>query len=83
MLLPVQYRNQLFCYFQVVVAPSFNCSFYSHKVNFDDCTISMRVKGGTLHDRITAHYVNDGYSGTTFNRPAFQEMIVHIKAGKN
>lgn len=25
------------------------------------------------HYRITDHYVDDGYSGTTFDRPAFQE----------
>lgn len=26
--------------------------------------------------------MDDGYSGTTFERPAFQEMLAHIKAGK-
>src|SRR5699024_904651 len=31
---------------------------------------------------LTYHYVDDGYSGTTFGRPAFQEMLAHIKAGK-
>ena len=31
---------------------------------------------------LTHHYVDDGYSGTTFDRPAFQKMLAHIKAGK-
>lgn len=31
---------------------------------------------------VTRHYVDDGYRGTTFDRPAFQEMLAHIKAGK-
>ena len=28
------------------------------------------------------HYEDDGYSGTTFNRPGFQEMLADIKAGR-
>jgi len=28
------------------------------------------------------HYEDDGYSGTTFNRPGFQAMLADIKAGK-
>lgn len=30
----------------------------------------------------TRHYEDDGYSGTNFNRPGFQEMLSDIKAGK-
>lgn len=26
-------------------------------------------------------YVDDGYTGTNFNRPAFQKMIVDLKQG--
>ena len=32
--------------------------------------------------RNTRFFVDDGYSGTTFNRPAFQEMISEIEAGR-
>lgn len=28
------------------------------------------------------HYEDDGYSGTSFNRPGFQEMLADVKAGK-
>ena len=28
------------------------------------------------------HYEDDGYSGTNFNRPGFQQMLADIKAGK-
>lgn len=28
------------------------------------------------------HYEDDGYSGTNFNRPGFQEMLADVKAGK-
>ena len=31
--------------------------------------------------RNTRFFVDDGYSGTTFHRPAFQEMIAEIEAG--
>lgn len=31
---------------------------------------------------IVKHYVDDGYSGGNFERPAFQEMIKDIEAGK-
>ena len=31
--------------------------------------------------RSTRFFVDDGYSGTTFHRPAFQEMIAEIEAG--
>ena len=29
----------------------------------------------------TKHYVDDGYTGTNFNRPGFQQMIEDIEAG--
>lgn len=29
----------------------------------------------------TRHYVDDGYTGTNFNRPGFQEIIEDIEAG--
>ena len=29
-----------------------------------------------------AFYVDDGYSGVTFNRPDFQRMLADVKAGK-
>ena len=32
--------------------------------------------------KIKKEYVDDGYSGTNFNRPKFQEMIVDVKLGK-
>lgn len=31
---------------------------------------------------VTGEYVDDGYSGTTFRRPAFQQMIADIESGK-
>lgn len=31
---------------------------------------------------IVGEYVDDGYSGTTFDRPAFQKMLIDIEAGK-
>ena len=30
----------------------------------------------------TKFYVDDGYTGTNFNRPGFQEMLSDIEAGK-
>ena len=32
--------------------------------------------------KIYKHYIDDGYSGGNFDRPAFQEMIKDIEAGK-
>ena len=28
------------------------------------------------------HYTDDGFTGTNFNRPGFQEMIADVEAGK-
>lgn len=35
---------------------------------------------GELH--IAEHYADDGYTGTNFDRPAFQRMLADLKAGK-
>ena len=32
--------------------------------------------------RVVDEYIDDGYSGTTFDRPDFQRMIGDIEAGK-
>ena len=35
---------------------------------------------GELH--IAEHYADDGYSGTSFDRPAFRQMLTDLKSGK-
>ena len=38
----------------------------------------VRQQGLSVHDT----YIDDGWSGTSFDRPAFQRMIGDIEAGK-
>lgn len=50
---------------------------------------SIKNQRALLNDYMGKHpelhkfdeYVDDGYSGTNFNRPAFQKMIVDLKQG--
>ena len=50
---------------------------------------SIKNQRALLNDYLGKHpelhkvdeYVDDGYSGTNFNRPAFQKMIVDLKQG--
>ena len=41
----------------------------------------MRHAGGTAPVSYT-HIVDDGYSGTNYDRPGFQSMLVEIEAGR-
>ena len=51
---------------------------------------SIKNQRALLNDYLGKHpelhkvdeYVDDGYSGTNFNRPAFQKMIIDLKQGE-
>ena len=54
----------------------------------DNESASISTQKKILNDYITQQgwrlvrfYVDDGYSGTNFNRPDFQQMIADIEAG--
>lgn len=56
-----------------------------------DLSNSIENQIGLIHNYIRTHpeftdeyedYIDDGYTGTNFNRPAFQKMLEEAKAGK-
>lgn len=70
----------------------YNCATYLRLSRSDgDQQESNSIKNqrALLNDYMGKHpelhkfdeYVDDGYSGTNFNRPAFQKMIVDLKQG--
>ena len=46
-----------------------------HNFNMDFCNAHQEF-------RVVKHYVDDGYTGTNFQRPGFHEMIADIEAGR-
>ena len=67
---------------------------YNPELEYDEFTESNSIDNQRLLilDYISAHddidsdvieYVDDGYTGTNFNRPAFQKMMKDIKDGKS
>ena len=63
------------------------CEDYISAESLVECIENQRM---LLHDYIgkqedlfgeIVEYVDDGYTGTNFNRPAFQKMIVDLKQG--
>ena len=65
------------------------CRLSKEDENADSESVSIATQKAILTDYVKArgwiikdYYVDDGYSGTNFNRPRFQEMIQDIEAGK-
>ncbi|MBR3245128.1 MAG: recombinase family protein [Parasporobacterium sp.] len=59
--------------------------------NNKDLSNSIENQISLIHNYIKSHsefedefedYIDDGYSGTNFNRPAFQKMLEHAKEGR-
>ena len=55
---------------------------YGDSVSIETQRMILRQFAEENGFRIVDEYIDDGYSGTNFNRPAFQRMIEDIEAGK-
>ena len=55
---------------------------YGDSVSIETQRTILRQFAEENHLHVVDEYVDDGYSGTNFNRPAFQRMIADIEAGK-
>ncbi|WP_454898914.1 DUF4368 domain-containing protein, partial [Anaerotignum faecicola] len=69
-----------------VITASFDClwsysrfPFRHHGTNDNKELLSQKAKEMGLTD--TKYYVDDGYTGTNFNRPGFQQLIDDIEIG--
>ena len=75
-----------------ISSPTWNAAIYC-RLSVEDQSIqesgSIQTQKTLLTDycrqngiHIVDYYIDDGVSGTTFKRPAFEQMIADIEAGK-